>query len=114
MFKKKTSTTEPSIKIGPSPVEQVLGSYTQIANNFYYKKVSLSNLAEIKNEINFEIPLLKKIGIAVVLIDGKLRKEYLVPGMDPYQARKDLNDLIEKEEINKALADRKAAEKSSK
>ena len=107
---KTKKTTQPT-KVEVSPAMQVLQSYTMVNDRVYYKETSLNDLSEVKKEINYEIPLLKKHGISAILVDGKKRKEYLAPGIDPYQARKDLNEALEIE-ANKNFAAEKAESES--
>lgn len=110
MVKKKTSTTDTSTKDEPSPVTQILSSYTKASENLYFKHVSLNDLSKIKNEINKEIPLLRKNGISAILVDGVKKKEYLAPGIDPYVVRLKFDEAIERENAKKAAKEKKEAD----
>lgn len=109
MVKKKKSTSDTSTKDEPSPVSQILSSYTKASENLYYKRVSLKDFKEIKNEINFEVPLLRKNGISAILVDGVQKKEFLAPGIDPYVARLKFAEAIEREDAKKAAKEKSDA-----
>jgi hypothetical protein len=94
MFKTKKTTPKLDKK------DEILESYHKISDKLYYKNVDLKKINNLNTEINIEIPLLNKSGISIFLVDDKVSKLFLSPGLDPYQARKDIAKIIERKANN--------------